>query len=589
MASKDQELARAYVTIAADLNQYEAALNALPAKSAQKIDATMRAIKARMASTRLELNAAYKAGDLAEYTRLSQVLDNLKVKHAAVENAVRKQAQAARDAAVVMVREYERAQIAAAHAQGAAEGLAAANRRAAAGASGMGSALGSSSGGAMRSTMALMALSSAIDDAQYGFRGVVNNLPFMAGLFTENAEKAMKLGAAFQLAGVAINIWINNWDEAKKLFGSFGGDTAGILDWFAELGDRALSAGASVSEFVLSLGGIRGVSFSAADLAAAGQQRAEQAARTKRAGKAAETLGGIGAEGTSERAAAFREAIAQFGGGEALNRAIEAKVDALGGSDEMKGRRRESILDTLGRALRGDRSAIAAATSGPLGNAQLGSFYAKNSPEAKAREKAEREELRRIGEEREEMDRLKEEAAELDRRDAEKAAQERDREADRLAKNLQGPVGKRLLADDRTNVDNDVRARLGRAGVQADNAMVFQVAGKIREAIDQAVRERALAGGLTDEQARAELLKEQRKQEKDDAESREKEGRGPERQMGMTEGVQNIVKNMQVQALKQFDNTPREQLKTLNESKKFLGDILVALKEKRESVARFRK
>ena len=76
--------------------------------------------------------------------------------------------------------------------------------------------------------MSLMMVSQAIDDVQYGFKAIVNNIP-MLGMslgkaFGASSEGAMKFGAIAGIAAVAINTIINHWDQLFDRFG-YGTET----------------------------------------------------------------------------------------------------------------------------------------------------------------------------------------------------------------------------------------------------------------------------------------------------------------------------------------------------------------------------
>jgi hypothetical protein len=58
-------------------------------------------------------------------------------------------------------------------------------------------------------SMGLLALSQAVDDAQYGFRAIVNNIPQMVYMFGGGAGLAGGIG----IAAVAVNTLINHWDQ----------------------------------------------------------------------------------------------------------------------------------------------------------------------------------------------------------------------------------------------------------------------------------------------------------------------------------------------------------------------------------------
>lgn len=86
----------------------------------------------------------------------------------------------------------------------------------------MRSGAGMGGGGGM-SGMGFMMMSQMIDDMQYGFRSIVNNVPMVGAAIAQSfgmgTAEAMKFGGAMGIAAVAINTWIKNWEDAKAVFG----------------------------------------------------------------------------------------------------------------------------------------------------------------------------------------------------------------------------------------------------------------------------------------------------------------------------------------------------------------------------------
>lgn len=85
--------------------------------------------------------------------------------------------------------------------------------------------------------MGLMALSNAIDDVQYGFRGIVNNIPMMitglGSLLGKSAEASMAAGAIGQIIAVAINVALPHIQKLAKEYGLLGSEVdkaTGLID-----------------------------------------------------------------------------------------------------------------------------------------------------------------------------------------------------------------------------------------------------------------------------------------------------------------------------------------------------------------------
>lgn len=67
--------------------------------------------------------------------------------------------------------------------------------------------------GSTRGAMGLLALSQAVDDAQYGFRAIVNNIPQVAMMFG-----AAGLAGGIGIAAVAVNQLLQHWDDIANVF-----------------------------------------------------------------------------------------------------------------------------------------------------------------------------------------------------------------------------------------------------------------------------------------------------------------------------------------------------------------------------------
>lgn len=86
----------------------------------------------------------------------------------------------------------------------------------------------------------LLSLSRAVDDAQYGFRAIVNNIPEIVYMFGGTAGIAGAVG----IASVAVNILINHW---KDLIDTFQGAWSGVPA--AQLEELRLKAEAATEAF----------------------------------------------------------------------------------------------------------------------------------------------------------------------------------------------------------------------------------------------------------------------------------------------------------------------------------------------------
>ncbi|MGE4196032.1 MAG: hypothetical protein AB7G11_02765 [Phycisphaerales bacterium] len=199
---------------------------------------------------------------------------------------------------------------------------------------GMGAMGGTGSGGGKsgsdRSTligMTIMNVGAGIEDLQYGFRAVANQLPMLGMQLAQLTGKS--LGAGMAIGGITAIISTlgivsyNNFPKVKQLFDTIG---AGARDWASYL--------------------TGGTVFDTASMAATRARTAEREEETSKAvaklrtGKTPETIA-VGQQ--------FDEAVKQFSG--------ERLAKAVGANDHTSdGRRRNAIL---ARAMAGETSAIA--------------------------------------------------------------------------------------------------------------------------------------------------------------------------------------------------------------------------------------
>jgi hypothetical protein len=222
--AEGERVGGAYVDVTADLSNFDNAMAALPAKASAKIDAAMKALKAKVAQTKIDFKVALNSGTAADIARIGAEQEKLEAKIASVTRAAVLQAQAMQRAARMnqdgasVLREI--------HAE-AAEQAATSGRAVVGSYARSGSAakqMGRSAREAgMTGAMGLMVLSQTIDDAQYGFRSIVNNIPQMGmalgSMLGMSLESSMKLGAVAGIAAVGVNLLITHWDKLTKLMG----------------------------------------------------------------------------------------------------------------------------------------------------------------------------------------------------------------------------------------------------------------------------------------------------------------------------------------------------------------------------------
>jgi hypothetical protein len=213
------KIASAYVEIGADLAKVDAGMNQLEPKVTKKILDLQRKTQAQLARNRLEMKVAINAGDMKGYDQLVRWNEKLAMTMERVNVAARNQAAALKQPAMP--------------GGGRAPGGGAAGR-------------GAVGGGGGSGAMGLMMLSQTIDDAQYGFRAIVNNIPMLSMALGQavgmSDQLALKFGAIAGIAAVAINLIISHWDQLFEKFG-YGTDTMKMI-WqsaFGEVKDVAVT------------------------------------------------------------------------------------------------------------------------------------------------------------------------------------------------------------------------------------------------------------------------------------------------------------------------------------------------------------
>ncbi len=71
--------------------------------------------------------------------------------------------------------------------------------------------------GSKRAQMGFLQLAYAVDDIQYGFKSIVNNIPQIA--MSIGGPHAMAIAGAMGIAAVAVNLMIEHWDKLSSVWG----------------------------------------------------------------------------------------------------------------------------------------------------------------------------------------------------------------------------------------------------------------------------------------------------------------------------------------------------------------------------------
>lgn len=218
-------------------------------------------------------------------------------------------------------------------------------------------AIGQSLGKGGGAAMGLMQLGNAVDDIQYGFRAIVNNIPGIVMGLGGGAGVAGAVG----IAAVAVNQLINHWDDLKSTFGDlqvFRDAAAFMKEAFGEGNDPgrfrgiggAVDKGAGPGELPGGLGAIGKImewwEGGEGKRAIAAAKSADVAAGQKLFEKADSAVV------DKEKAADFAKALEEAGGmkkvlGDTLKEAMKAPG---ANEDEQKGR----IAKIFAAGARGD-------------------------------------------------------------------------------------------------------------------------------------------------------------------------------------------------------------------------------------------
>jgi hypothetical protein len=220
----------------------------------------------------------------------------------------------------------------------------------------IGGALGRGSSAAQ----GLLYLGQAVDDLQYGFRAIVNNIPQIVLAMGGGAGFAGAVG----IAAVALNQVVTHLDEFKAAAESsepiqkLVGHVEDLVQSLNEVSKAATGSG--LADFLLSLtpAGNVGQILQLAGLGpgarAAGRQQAAQRAAGE---KAAEQVGKVIGSAAQERGKMFRDALEQYGGGDKL---IQDYAERL-----MRARPGLGIADARGMAAQAIQSGMGGTAMAP--------------------------------------------------------------------------------------------------------------------------------------------------------------------------------------------------------------------------------
>jgi hypothetical protein len=257
--------------------------------------------------------------------------------------------------------------------------------------------------------MKWLILAQTLDDAQYGFKSVVNNIPMLMMAFTGLNSKMTAVVSNF---AVATNQFIKNWDSVKELFGDnpglkkFANDVDGIIEKLTYMASLGFAA------------------FSVKGLQDAGRGATQQADHAKQVAAAKAMVKDILPEGSAELGAGVREAIEAAGGGGEVqkllyNRAIKArggdfKGDTPEKTEAMREQLRGNIAMGIAEALKGSTQGYADLLKA-AGNTTFASMLELRTPKAKQEIKDAAEANKKAEDAAEEHNRRIEQNKELER------------------------------------------------------------------------------------------------------------------------------------------------------------------------------
>jgi hypothetical protein len=174
-------LAEAQVMVGANLSNFDQAMDLLPSKAKKQIEKTVEIIETKIKAVKAEI--PLHVGNPAEIQQLNDYLAQLKANLDSVKTSAIGQAQAIGQVSAEMGKAAQATQKGRAGFQNFGYGM--------------------------------LMVSQAVEDLQYGFSAIVNNIPGIAMAFGASAGVA----GGLSLASVAINVLINNWEKLGNALG----------------------------------------------------------------------------------------------------------------------------------------------------------------------------------------------------------------------------------------------------------------------------------------------------------------------------------------------------------------------------------
>jgi len=569
MAASGEQIAKAYVAIEADLSAVPAGLNKLSATVTSKILDLQKKTASQMARNKLEMKVTLNAGNMRDYDRLVDANQRLKLVMDRVNQAAVNQATAIR-------------------AVNAASRAGTATPRTT-GTGGTRSVGGTAFGGG---GMGLLMVSQFVDDMQYGFKALTNQIP-QVGMALGSAlgmgtDAAMKLGGALGIAGVAVNLLINHWDDLMEAM------SLGKVLTEAEQMERLAKATKLTADEQERLNRFKRAESAGKELS---DKQSSGVAKTEAEIKTA--IGEMGDERTSGRSKLIgglvqaRRATGQgtkiedeeqrqldiikrdFGGtkyGQQLEEKLRAKIQTR--LDEEDVRRAADTVDKATFDTERRKGFINEIKANPTAFPAGAAAALDIKPSMNTKDQAAADLAKKQAEGLDEDNRQAYEAVQQARREARK------NEDERLSGAMIGSVGQSYLKTpgmDDAALQDQVKSAMIKSGMKSSevDAAAEGVAKKIREKLDEAVQTRALDRGITEDAARAQLAKEA--QAKDD-----KQANMPKSEVMSTSSYLNKV--LVAGLSKPAENVAKEQLVEVKKTNTILDGVLKEVSKPQRSL-----
>jgi hypothetical protein len=362
--------------------------------------------------------------------------------------------------------------------------------------------------GAKGGGMGLMMLAQAADDAQYGFKSVVNNIP----------QLLMAMGVPVQLAGalsmaaVAVNQLSQHWDGFKETFGSdswfksLESNLGTVTDGLGQVLDAVLD--------IATAGNLR-LPFME-DIRHQGRAEAERKAEEAAGDAAIKQVTGVGVAGEAERGRAAREAMEASGGGASIMADLleQSKRGRPVMTPEEEQRARREAAALLQRALQGKEGAAEAVGQQVPGFAKAWELFQPGAQEERDADQAKNNELikrRRAAEEEEAREREKEDEENLKKFKANTAS--RQRRVKEVAGEFLSPTGGKITDTGRAALEGklsvqDIEKHLLAMGADPEKAgrAAEDVGKQVEKNAGKLIGKRAAEERISPEEARKAIL-----------------------------------------------------------------------------------